>query len=148
LLPAPIMKKSHAFGLSLATTLLFGTVTVSADSPETTTYSAQSVPALVPLPSDVTDGKLIQSPEGSVIGTVSHVVADNPKTEPAYVLVATESGTTAIPYWAIHHFLRDAHLVMERSLLASAPRVDNSQLGNSSDATWRKQADQYWHPYH
>jgi hypothetical protein len=103
--------------------------------------------AVVSRPSDLSAGKLVQSPEGKAIGTVQDIVPDPNTGQPAYVLIATSSRATAIPYWAISHLLRDAHLVIDRSLLTSAPRVRDEQVRNSADVTWKKQADRYWHAY-
>jgi hypothetical protein len=62
-------------------------------------------------------------------------------------LVATDTGTTAIPYGALDHLLRDAHLVIDRSLLAGAPRVGEDQIHNSADTHWKQEADSYWQAY-
>jgi len=104
-------------------------------------------PTVVATPADITSGKVVQSPEGWRIGTVQDV-SHPANGHPAYILIATNSGTTAIPDWAIMHLLRDAHLVIDRSMLDSAPRVNDEQLrAGSSDAAWERRADQYWVKY-
>ncbi|MBS0421395.1 MAG: hypothetical protein JSR66_27050 [Proteobacteria bacterium] len=104
-------------------------------------------PTVVATPADITSGKVVQSPEGWRIGTVREV-SHPAKGNPAYVLIATESGTTAIPDWAIIHLLRDAHLVIDRSMLNSAPRVNDDQVrAGSNDGAWKQRADQYWGKY-
>ena len=105
-------------------------------------------PTVVATPADITSGKVVQSPEGWRIGTVEDVVSHRPQGRAAYILIATNSGTTAIPDWAIMHLLRDAHLVIDRSMLDSAPRVDSDQVrAGSNDAAWEQRADQYWGKY-
>lgn len=105
-------------------------------------------PTVVPTPADITSGKVVQSPEGWRIGTVENVVSHAASGRAAYVLIATNSGTTAIPDWAIMHLLRDAHLVIDRSMLDSAPRVNNDQVrAGSQDTGWEQRADRYWGKY-
>jgi len=105
-------------------------------------------PTVVATTADITSGKVVQSPEGWRIGTVEDVVSPRPQGHAAYILIATNSGTTAIPDWAIMHLLRDAHLVIDRSMLESAPRVDSDQVrAGSNDAAWEQRADQYWGKY-
>lgn len=104
-------------------------------------------PSLVTTPSDIAAGKLVQSPQGTVIGQVHEVIPEPASGRPAYVLVATDSGVTAIPYWAIGHLLRDAHIVVDRSMLAEAPRIPGSAAPKNGDGSWREQADRYWNAY-
>jgi hypothetical protein len=105
-------------------------------------------PTVVPTLADITSGKVVQSPEGWRIGTVEDVVSHAANGRAAYVLIATSSGTTAIPDWAIMHLLRDAHLVIDRSTLDSAPRINDEQVRTGSNETaWEQRADQYWGKY-
>ena len=105
-------------------------------------------PTVIATPADISSGKVVQSPEGWRIGTVQDVVSHPANGHPAYVLIATNSGTTAIPDWAIMHLLRDAHLVIDRSMLDSAPRVNGEQVrAGSNAAAWEQRADQYWGKY-
>lgn len=107
----------------------------------------QDNPTLVATPADIKAGKLVQSPQGQGIGTVSDIVPDPATGRPAYVLVETDSGTTAIPFWAISHCIRDAHVVIDRPFLASAPRVNIAQLRSGVDHPWKEQAENYWRAY-
>jgi hypothetical protein len=105
-------------------------------------------PGLIQGPSDITAGKLVQSPHGQTIGTIRELVPTySSHGTPDYVLVATGSGTTAIPYGAMDHMLRDAHLVIDPSVLAAAPRVEEDQIHNLANTRWREQADDYWRAY-
>lgn len=105
-------------------------------------------PGLIQGQGDITTGKLVQSPQGETIGTVRGLVPTFPSHGMAdYVLVATRTGTTAIPYGATDHMLRDAHLVIEPSLLAGAPHVDEDQIHNLANTRWKHEADNYWQAY-
>src|SRR4051812_31158243 len=79
------------------------------------TLDTRSDPTLVPTPNDIVPGKLLQSPQGSRIGTVRNVMADSMNGRTAYVWVSSDSGLTPIPYAAMSHLLRDAHIVIDRS---------------------------------
>jgi hypothetical protein len=94
--------------------------------------------------SGVSAGTVVQSPAGESIGLVKDVVPDANSGEPAYVLISTRSGNTAVPYSAITPLFHDGHIILDRSRLESAPRVSDKQLLDSSDVTWKKQADRYW----
>jgi len=109
--------------------------------------SPRDNPSLVARPSDIAAGKLVQSPEGNVIGTVDDVLREPTSSRPAYIVVATDSGLTAIPYWAISHLLRDAHIVIDQSQLAAAPRIPGSERSKDGEARWGQQADSYWGAY-
>ena len=107
-------------------------------------------PSLVVRPSDIAAGKLVQSPEGFVIGTVHDVLHEPASGRPAYIVIATDSGFKPIPSYAIGHLLRDAHIVIDRSTLAAAPRIPgNEEPKDDEDAAtpWRQQADSYWSRY-
>jgi hypothetical protein len=107
-------------------------------------------PLLVVRPSDIAAGKLVQSPEGFVIGTVHDVLREPASGRPAYIVIATDSGFKAIPSDAIGHLLRDAHIVIDRSTLAGAPQLPaNEEPKDDEDAAtpWRQQADSYWSRY-
>jgi hypothetical protein len=109
------------------------------------TLDTRSDPTLVPTPNDIAPGKLLQSPQGSKIGTVRNVIPDSMSGRTAYVLVTSDSGVTPIPYAAMSHLLRDAHIVIDRSIFESAPRFSEAQMG--SEDTWKSAADQYWQVY-
>jgi hypothetical protein len=109
------------------------------------TLDTHNDPTLVPTPNDIAPGKLLQSPQGSRIGTVRNVIPDSTSGRTAYVLVTSDSGLTPIPYSAMSHLLRDAHIVIDRSIFESAPRFSEAQMG--SEDTWKSAADQYWHVY-
>ena len=141
------MSKTGTVWLSLtAATGVAIAIATAQTSIETST--ASDSPSLVQGPNDITAGKLVQSPQGETIGTVKALVPEAPAHGlPDYILVATDTGTTAIPYGALDHLLRDAHLVIDRSLLAAAPRVGEDQIHNGADTHWKQAADSYWQAY-
>lgn len=107
-------------------------------------------PSLVVRPSDIASGKLVQSPEGMIIGTVHDVLREPASNRPAYIVIATSSGFKPIPSYAIDHLLRDAHIVIDRSTLARAPQIPGNEepkADEDADAPWRQQADIYWSGY-
>ena len=134
-----------AFVISLWLSAAVSAAAFSQTSVET--LDAHSDPTLVPTPNDIAPGKLLQSPEGSRIGTVRNVVPDSMSGRTTYVLVTSDEGVTPIPYAAMSHLLRDAHIVIDRSIFESAPRFSEAQIGAGSGDTWKRAADQYWHVY-
>ena len=107
-------------------------------------------PSLVVSPGDIAADKLVQSPEGMVIGTVHDVLREPASGRAAYIVIATDSGLKPIPSYAIAHLLRDAHIVIERSTLAAAPQFPGNEepKDDQNAATpWRQQADSYWSTY-
>lgn len=139
----------NARAVWLALTAVLGpgvSVALAQTSVQTTT--PPDSPSLVQRADEITAGKLVQSPQGDTIGTVKARVPETPAHGlPDYILVATDTGTTAIPYGAVDHLLRDAHLVIDRSLLAAAPRVAEDEVNNESDTRWKQAADSYWSAY-
>jgi hypothetical protein len=105
-------------------------------------------PSLVARPKDITAGKFVQSPEGMVIGKVHDVVPEPSNGRPAYILIDTDSGVAPLPYWAVSHLLRDAHLVIDRSMLAEAPKIPGGREPRKGDTRWKEQADSYWSAFH
>jgi len=140
------MTKAHTIWLTLVTAAATWSAAAPAQTSQQTINPGDS-PALVTRRRDITAGKLIQSPQGVAIGKVSDLVPDRDRGEPAYVLVAMDNGTTAIPYWAVGHLLRDAHLVVDRTELESSPRVSDAAAHDTADADWKKEVDSYWQAY-
>jgi hypothetical protein len=101
-------------------------------------------PSIVARATDVTAGKIVQSPQGTIIGRVHDVLPEPSNGQPAYIMIDTDSGVTPLPYWAIGHLLRDAHIVIDRSLLAEAPRIPGGGEPRDGDTRWKEQADSYW----
>ena len=97
----------------------------------------------------ITAGSVVQSPAGQNIGRVKDIVPDANTGEPAYIVILSAAGTTAVPYAAIAPMYENGHLVLDRARLESAPRVSDSDLRHdTADAHWKKQANQYWASRH
>jgi hypothetical protein len=94
----------------------------------------------------VSAGSIVQSPAGEPIGRVRDIVPDAATGDPAYVVITTRSGTTAVPYAVVGPLVQNGHVVLDRSKLDSAPRVKEEQLREKDGASWRKEADRYWEP--
>jgi hypothetical protein len=93
----------------------------------------------------ISAGSIVQSPAGRPIGRVRDIVPDANTGEPAYVVISTRSGSTAVPYPMIAPMFQNGHIVLDRSRLESAPHVSDSQLReDESGAQWKKEADRYW----
>jgi hypothetical protein len=135
---------------SLTAVVCAGAFITLAQASDPIDNSPSDSPSLVAGPSDITAGKLVQSPEGMVIGTIHDVLREPASTRLAYIVIATDSGFKAIPSYAIDHLLRDAHIVIDQSTLAGAPQIPGKREptdDNDAAAHWRQQADSYWSRY-
>jgi hypothetical protein len=93
----------------------------------------------------ISAGSIVQNPAGEPIGRVKDIVPDANTGEPAYIVIATRAGSTAVPYPVIAPMFQNGHFVLDRSRLESAPRVSESQLQDDKPGTqWKKEADRYW----
>lgn len=91
----------------------------------------------------VSIGLTVQSETGEPIGTVTDVLADATTGAPLYALISTEGETAAVPYEAASSMVQADALVVERSRLESAPRIEQGQLTDPA-ATWASEANAYW----
>jgi hypothetical protein len=90
-------------------------------------------------------GSIVQSPAGENIGRVKDIVPDATTGDPAYIVIATRSGSSAVPYSTIAPMYQNGHFVLDRTRLESAPHVTDSQLReDKTDAQWKKEANRYW----
>lgn len=97
----------------------------------------------------ISAGSVVQNPAGENIGRVKDIVPDAKTGDPAYIVILTQSGTTAVPYAIIAPMYQDGHVILDRARLESAPKVSEGQLRNDkADAPWKKQANQYWESRH
>ena len=143
-----ILTRTRTVWLALTPiTVALGIATVVAQTSVQTDIPPDG-PGLIQGPGDITAGKVVQSPQGQTIGTVTELVRTFPAHgTPDYVLVATQGGIAAIPYGAMDHMLRDAHLVIDQSILAGAPHVEQDQIHNLANTHWKEEADSYWRAY-
>ncbi len=140
----------HASWRLLTAAVCAGAFVTLAQASDPIDNSPGDNPSLVVRPSDIAAGKLVQSPEGMVIGTVHDVLRETASDGPAYIVIATDSGFKPIPSYAIGHLLRDAHIVIDRSTLAAAPQIPGNEEpkdGEEAASPWRQQADSYWSRY-
>jgi PRC-barrel domain len=95
-------------------------------------------------------GSIVQSPVGENLGRVKDIVPDAKTGDPAYVVIATQGGMTAVPYATVAPMYQSGHVVLERFRLESAPLVTDSELRDdkAADAEWKKKADRYWEAHH
>jgi hypothetical protein len=88
-------------------------------------------------------GLQVESETGEALGTVTDIVADPSTGAPLFVVISTQGETTAMPYAAATSMVQSDALVIERTRLASAPRVEQSELHEPS-ADWTTEANNYW----
>jgi hypothetical protein len=88
-------------------------------------------------------GVQVESETGEPLGTVTDLVADPTTGAPMFVVISTEGETTAMPYSAASSMVQGDALVIERTRLASAPRVEQSELQEPT-ADWTSEANDYW----
>lgn len=97
----------------------------------------------------ISAGAIVQSPGGENLGRVKDIVPDANRGDPAYIVIATRSGTTAIPYATIAPMYQNGHVVLDRARLEAAPHVTDNQLReDKQDAQWKKEANRYWESHH
>jgi len=97
----------------------------------------------------ISAGSIVQSPAGENIGRVKDIVPDAKTGDPAYIVIATRAGSTAVPYAIVAPMYQNGHVVIDRSRLESAPRVSDTQLRNDEQgAQWKKEANGYWEARH
>jgi len=88
-------------------------------------------------------GLPVESSGGEQLGSVVDVVRDA-SAVPAYVIVAIDNDTTAVPYDTARSMVRGDKVVMNPTRLTNSPKVKQTQWQNTSDESWRTQADRYW----
>jgi len=94
----------------------------------------------------VQPGMTVQAPSGELLGTVVDLVpGPTGSTESGYVVIASSGGSaTPVPYAAASSMIQNGKIVVERTRLESAPKVQQSQLEDRSSKTWQSKADKYW----
>jgi hypothetical protein len=83
------------------------------------------------------------SPAGDALGTVVDVVTD-PAGTPAYVVISSPKGNTAMPYNTATSMVHDNAVVVERSKLNNAPKLQQGAWKDNSSKSWRTESDRYW----
>ena len=94
----------------------------------------------------VQPGMTVQAPSGESLGTVVDLVpGPTGSTESGYVVIASSGGSaTPVPYAAASSMIQNGKIVVERTRLESAPKVQQSQLEDRTSKSWQSKADKYW----
>ena len=140
-----IIRAAVAGALVLASVLASSALAQSSD-PDMSGAAARPELGMEARMLGVAAGTLVQTPAGESIGKVQDIVPDAGSGRPAYVLIATRSGSTAVPYSVVSPLLHDGRIVLDRSRLESAPRISEKQLQEKDESAWKNQADHYWQP--
>ncbi|MGH8286414.1 MAG: PRC-barrel domain-containing protein [Steroidobacteraceae bacterium] len=89
-------------------------------------------------------GLKVETATGESLGTVIDIVADATTGAPLFVVISSEGETTAVPYAAANSMVQQDALVMDRSRLESAPRVDQGEWRDPASGDWTSEANGYW----
>ena len=93
---------------------------------------------------DVDSGMQVKSPSGDLLGRVASIVPSDSNKE-GYVVIADLQGiATPVPYRAASGMIQHGTLVVDRSRLANAPKVQQYQAEDGPSDVWEKKADSYW----
>ena len=77
------------------------------------------------------------------LGEVTDVVFDS-KQQPAFVIIATENESTAVPYAAASSMMSGDKVVIDQAKLQSAPKVKEGEWRDQSSKKWQADAARYW----
>jgi hypothetical protein len=93
---------------------------------------------------NVGSGMQVKSPSGDVLGRVASIVPSDSNKE-GYVVIADLQGiATPVPYRAASAMIQHDTLVVDKSRLANAPKVQQYQAEDGPSDVWQRKADQYW----
>ena len=88
-------------------------------------------------------GATVVSQTDTPLGKVVDVVFDA-KNQPAFVVIASEGESVAVPYSVANSMRNDEDkIVMDQARLHSAPKVKRGEWRQSS-GTWKNDATRYW----
>lgn len=94
---------------------------------------------------NVESGMLVKSPTGDVLGTVASIVPSQTNSNDGYVVVAGAGGAAIpVPYSTASTHVKQDTLVVDKSRLMNAPKVQQYQAEDESRSVWEKKADEYW----
>jgi hypothetical protein len=98
---------------------------------------------------EISNGMPVQTRSGESLGTVVSVVpGSSGNTQNGYVVIGESSGgggnATPVPYSAAASHVQNGKLVMERSRLDKAPKIQQSEMQDSSNTSWQRKVDSYW----
>lgn len=96
-------------------------------------------------------GLAVRDEQGSNVGSVQDVIIDAAHGRLAYALVGFASSRghpsslVAVPWRAFAPMIEsDGVVVVDRSKIASAPQIAESELRQQDGHSWREAADRYW----
>jgi hypothetical protein len=93
---------------------------------------------------NVGSGMQVKSPSGDVLGRVASIVPSDSNKE-GYVVIADVQGiATPVPYRAASAMIQHDTLVVDKSRLANAPKVQQYQTEDGPSDVWQRKADKYW----
>jgi sporulation protein YlmC with PRC-barrel domain len=88
-------------------------------------------------------GVAVVTPRGAAIGEVVDVVFDA-VSQPAFVVIASEGTTAAVPYSVASSMKSGDKVVMDESRLKSAPKVKQGEWRSKSNENWKGNSTRYW----
>jgi sporulation protein YlmC with PRC-barrel domain len=88
-------------------------------------------------------GAAVVTPSGAAIGKVVDVVFDS-VAQPAYVVIASESGPAAVPYAVASSMKSSGKVVIDQARLKSAPKVKDGEWRTESGSHWQQDSTRYW----
>jgi hypothetical protein len=92
----------------------------------------------------ISSGMEVKTPAGDSIGTVAAVIPSN-GSGTRYVVIASPTGSaTAVPYDKASAMIRNDALVMDKSRLRDAPKMQQDQMEDGPSRVWQQKADSYW----
>jgi hypothetical protein len=93
---------------------------------------------------NVDSGMQVKSPSGDVLGRVASIVPSDSNKEGYVVIADLQGSATPVPYRAASAMVRHGTLVVDKSRLAHAPKVQQYQAEDGPSDVWEKKADSYW----
>lgn len=98
---------------------------------------------------EISNGMPVQTRSGESLGTVVSVVpGSSGNAHSGYVVIGDSSGgggnATPVPYGAAASHVQNGKLVLDRSRLEKAPKIQQSQVQDSSNTGWQSKVDSYW----
>lgn len=86
----------------------------------------------------------VKTPAGDSIGTVAAIVPST-STGARYVVIASPTGSaTAVPYAKASGMIRNDALVIDKTRLRDAPKMQQDQMEDGPSRVWQQKADNYW----
>jgi hypothetical protein len=86
----------------------------------------------------------VKSPSGDVLGRVASIVPSDSNRD-GYVVIADLQGVAVpVPYRAASAMVQNGTLVVDKSRLENAPKVQQYQAEDGPSDVWERKADGYW----